>query len=79
MAARPDSLDVLRGVDVPALVLRGEEDGLAGPPDVAAMADALPQGRLEVLPRAGHLTALEVPDEVVRAVRGLLTRVEQAG
>ena len=75
MAARPDSLDVLREVDVPALVLRGDEDGLAGPDDVEAMADALPQGRLEVLPRAGHLTALEVPDEVVRAVRGLLDRV----
>ena len=76
MAARPDSLDVLRGVDVPALVLRGDEDGLAGPADVAAMADALPQGRLETLPRAGHLTALEVPEDVVRAVRGLLERVE---
>jgi pimeloyl-ACP methyl ester carboxylesterase len=80
MAARPDSLDVLRSVDVPALVLRGDEDELSGPADVEAMADALPQGRLEVLPRAGHLTALEVPDEVVRAVRGLLARVaEQAG
>jgi pimeloyl-ACP methyl ester carboxylesterase len=79
MAARPDSLDVLRGVDVPALVLRGDEDGLAGPDDVAAMADALPEGRLETLPRAGHLTALEVPDEVVRAVRGLLSRVEPSG
>jgi pimeloyl-ACP methyl ester carboxylesterase len=79
MAARPESLDVLRGVDVPALVLRGDEDGLAGPDDVAAMADALPQGRLETLPRAGHLTALEVPDQVVRAVRGLLARVEQPG
>ena len=78
MAARPDSLDVLRGVDVPALVLRGAEDALSGPADVAAMADALPQGRLETLPRAGHLTALEVPDEVVRAVHGLLARVEQA-
>ena len=75
MAARPDSLDVLRGVDVPALVLRGDEDALAGQADVAAMVDALPQGRLETLPRAGHLTALEVPDEVVRSVRGLLARV----
>jgi pimeloyl-ACP methyl ester carboxylesterase len=79
MAARPDSLDVLRATDVPALVLRGGEDGLAGQADVEAMADALPQGVLEVLPRAGHLTSMEVPADFDRAVRGLLTRVGRPG
>jgi pimeloyl-ACP methyl ester carboxylesterase len=79
MAARPESLDVLRGTDVPAAVVRGDEDGLAGPADVAAMVEALPQGRLELLPGAGHLTSLEVPAEFERVVRELLARVELAG
>jgi pimeloyl-ACP methyl ester carboxylesterase len=63
MAARPDSLDTLRATDVPALVVWGEEDELASRADVDAMVDALPQGRLAVLSAAGHLSAVEVPEE----------------
>ena len=51
MAARPDSLDTLRAADVPALVIRGDEDALASQADVDAMVEALPQGRLVVLAR----------------------------
>jgi pimeloyl-ACP methyl ester carboxylesterase len=63
MAARPDSLDTLRAADVPALVVRGDEDALASRADVDAMVDALPQGRLAVLAGAGHLSAVELPEE----------------
>jgi pimeloyl-ACP methyl ester carboxylesterase len=62
MAVRPDSLDTLRATGVPALVVWGEEDALASRADVEAMVDALPDGRLAVLPGAGHLTAVEVPE-----------------
>jgi pimeloyl-ACP methyl ester carboxylesterase len=62
MAARPDSFDVLRSADVPALVVVGDEDQLSPVADAQAMVDALPQGRLAVLPGSGHLTAVEVPD-----------------
>lgn len=75
MAARPDSLDVLRGVDVPALVLRGTEDGLSSRADSEAMAQALPRGRLVELERAGHLTALEVPDAFATALRDWLAEL----
>lgn len=61
MAARPDSLDTLREVAVPALVLRGSEDALSSQQDSQAMADALPQGRLVVLEGVGHLSAVEDP------------------
>ena len=72
MAARPDSLDVLRATDVPALVLVGDEDELSTPQDAQAMVDALPQGRLAVLPGSGHLTAVEVPDTFNQAVSRFL-------
>lgn len=72
MAARPDSLETLAGTDVPALVVRGAEDALATREDAEAMVAALQRGRLVVLEGAGHLTALEVPDDLTAALRGFL-------
>ena len=68
MAARPDSLATLRAADIPTLVLRGDEDALSSQADTAAMAEALPQGRLVVLPAAGHLSAVETPEPFAAAV-----------
>ncbi|MCA1711470.1 MAG: alpha/beta hydrolase [Actinobacteria bacterium] len=76
MAARPDSLDTLRGYDGPALVLVGEQDLLSPVADAQAMADALPQGRLAVLPEAGHLTAVETPEAFTEQVAGFLAALE---
>jgi pimeloyl-ACP methyl ester carboxylesterase len=75
MAARPDSLEVLRGTHVPALVLVGDQDELSPVADAQAMADVLPQGQLVVLPEAGHLSAVETPDAFNDAVVGLLNRL----
>jgi pimeloyl-ACP methyl ester carboxylesterase len=69
MAARPDSFDVLRGFAQPALVIVGEEDALSSREDAQAMVDALPNGRLVTIPEAGHLTAVEAPNEFNTAVR----------
>jgi pimeloyl-ACP methyl ester carboxylesterase len=68
MAARPDSLDVLRAADVPALVLHGAEDALIPGEEAAAMVAALPRATFAELPGAGHLAPLEVPDEVAAAL-----------
>ena len=68
MAARPDALDVLSRTDVPALVVRGDEDGLSSREDLDAMVAALPQGRAAVLAGCGHLSALEVPDDFTTVV-----------
>lgn len=61
MAARPDSTPDLPGIAVPALVVVGEEDALTGPDEARAMASALPAARLEIIPRAGHLSPMERP------------------
>ena len=73
MAARPDSLTTLRAADVPALVLRGDEDALSTEADTDAMVEALPHGRLVVLPGAGHLSAVETPEPFAAAVWAFLT------
>ncbi len=72
MAARPDSADTLRAVDVPALVVVGEHDALSPPADAQAMVDLLPDARLVTVPGSGHLTAVEAPAEFNGAVRDWL-------
>lgn len=73
MAARPDSFDTLRAVAVPALVVAGEQDTLSSVADAQAMVDALPDARLVVVPRSGHLTAVEVPEAFNAAAREFVT------
>jgi pimeloyl-ACP methyl ester carboxylesterase len=73
MAQRPESYDTLRAADIPALIVVGAEDTLSPEADAQAMVTALPQGRLAVIPDAGHLSAVEAPGQFAAAVRGLLT------
>ena len=68
MAARGDAFATLRGLEVPALVVYGEEDVLATEAEARAMAEAVPDSRLVVIPQAGHLCAVERPDLFNRAV-----------
>ncbi|WP_370944163.1 alpha/beta fold hydrolase [Amycolatopsis sp. cg5] len=68
MAARPDSLDLLRETAVPTLVLVGEHDKATPVDQAKLIAEAAPNSTLEVLPDSGHLTPLEVPDLVSRAI-----------
>jgi pimeloyl-ACP methyl ester carboxylesterase len=68
MAGRPDSFETLREIRIPALVVVGAEDALATEEDARAMAEALPNAELLVIPRAGHLSAVEQPDLFNQAV-----------
>ncbi len=74
MAARPDSFDVLRGVEVPVLVVAGDEDALMARSEATAMAAAVKDPELVLIPEAGHLTALEAPREFNAAVSEFLKR-----
>jgi pimeloyl-ACP methyl ester carboxylesterase len=73
MAARPDSLDVLATMSVPALVVVGEEDEVTPPSDAEAMVGVLPDARLVRIPRAGHMSSLEDPEVFDEAVRDFVT------
>jgi pimeloyl-ACP methyl ester carboxylesterase len=72
MRDRPDSTDVLSRLDVPALVIVGQEDTIA-PPEVAhTMAAALPRARLALIPLAGHTPSVERPIPTAEAIRAFL-------
>jgi pimeloyl-ACP methyl ester carboxylesterase len=66
---RGDSRPTLPTITVPTLVLVGEEDVLTPPSDARAMAAAIPDARLVIVPRAGHLSPLENPRVVNAALR----------
>lgn len=61
MRERPDSTVRLASIAVPVLVLVGEEDTLTPPAEARKIADGVPDGRLVVIPAAGHLSNLENP------------------
>jgi len=64
--------DRLGGIEAPALFIAGAEDGRY--PDLARrLARAVPHGRAEVVPGAGHAVHLEQPDQVARLLRSHLS------
>ncbi|WP_030240351.1 alpha/beta fold hydrolase [Streptomyces sp. NRRL S-350] len=70
----PTLLRRLGQVRVPALLLWGESDRIVTPAYGAAYADAFGNGRLEVIPGAGHLPQLEQPEAVFALVDAHLHR-----
>ncbi|MFE4972613.1 alpha/beta fold hydrolase [Kitasatospora sp. NPDC056651] len=75
MAARPDSRDVLAALRVPVAIVTGADDALVAPEEAELMLGVRPDAELTVLPRVGHLSALEAPEAFDAAVRALLARV----
>jgi 3-oxoadipate enol-lactonase len=61
MMHRPDSTPTLATIDVPTLIVVGDEDTLTPPKESEAMHRAIRGSRLEVLAGAGHLTNRERP------------------
>jgi pimeloyl-ACP methyl ester carboxylesterase len=69
LQSRPDQQDTLKTVNVPTLILMGEEDRLC-PRDRHDLMHSLVEGStLEIVEGAGHLPTLEQPDAVNRALK----------
>jgi pimeloyl-ACP methyl ester carboxylesterase len=69
-----DRLAELSRVDVPTLVLVGEEDAPFRKPS-ARMADAIPGAELVVVPDGGHSPQFEAPELWWKALAGFLERL----
>ncbi|MFL5576867.1 MAG: alpha/beta fold hydrolase [Gemmatimonadaceae bacterium] len=61
MLARPDPTPTLARIDVPTLVVTGDEDVIVPPAAARAMHAAIRGSRLEVIAGAGHLSNFERP------------------
>jgi 3-oxoadipate enol-lactonase len=76
MAERPDSVDTLKTINVPTLVVTGDEDVLTGVNEAELMRQHISGSQLRVIPKAGHYSPWERPDEAGRLLRQFL---ENAG
>jgi 3-oxoadipate enol-lactonase len=72
MRDRPDSTELLSGILEPVLVVHGQDDQLIPPSEAEAAFARLPNGRLALVPRAGHLLNLEEPEAFDAEVRNFL-------
>jgi pimeloyl-ACP methyl ester carboxylesterase len=73
MKNRPDSSDLLSGIDVPTLVIVGENDGITPPDAARKIHEHIGGSRLVVIPEAGHLSNLEAPEAFNGAVAEFLS------
>ena len=75
MAERQDSVEILRTIHVPTLVLTGEEDVLTGVGDAKLIQQHIPGSQLKVVAKAGHYSPWEQPEEVGRILRQFVDAV----
>ena len=77
IATRPDLTDTLSKVNVPSLVIWGEEDQLIPPSQTRALVTHLPRGSGVGIRGAGHLPSLEAPDPLIEALVDFLARLSR--
>ncbi len=70
---RPDNRALLPGIRCPTLVLVGREDALYPVELSHEIATGIPGAKLEIIPDSGHLSTMERPEAVNRALRGWLS------
>ncbi|WP_431903406.1 alpha/beta fold hydrolase [Nonomuraea sp. bgisy101] len=74
-SGKPDLVEVLGEISVPALVAVGNDDVRDFQDIAERLAVTLPQARLERLPHTGHLIALERPAETSRLLLSFLAEL----
>ena len=72
VAERPDSVADLKTIDVPALIVIGEEDVLSTVADGELMRQNIAGSQLKVIPKAGHYSPWEQAEAVGMVLRQFL-------
>ncbi len=75
LASRPlDLADRLNGLNLPVLVITGDDDRWVGTDNSIRLAGELPNGTLVVIPNCGHVPQEECPEAVLEAMDEFLNR-----
>ena len=75
MAERSDSVETLKTINVPTLLLTGDEDILTGINEAELMRRHVVGSQLRVIPKAGHYSPWEQSAEAARLLRQFLDEV----
>lgn len=68
LLSRPEAGDLLPRIECPALVLTGSHDAWSPPVQHEEMAAAIPQSDLVIVPDCGHMSTMECPDAITKAM-----------
>jgi 3-oxoadipate enol-lactonase len=72
MAERPDSVDTLKTINVPAIIITGDEDILTGINEAELLRRHISGSLLRVVPKAGHYSPWERSEDVATLLRQFL-------
>ncbi len=72
MAARPDSVATLGTIDVPTMIITGDEDALTGVSEAEPMQRHIRGSKMRVIAHAGHYAVFEQQEEAARLMRQFL-------
>jgi pimeloyl-ACP methyl ester carboxylesterase len=72
MADRPDSVETLKTINVPTLLVTGDEDVSTGLKEAELMRQHIPGSQLQVIAKAGHYSPWEQPNQYARILRQFL-------
>lgn len=76
MAERPDSVPTLKTINVPTLLVTGDEDILTGLNEAELMRQHIAGSELRVIAKAGHFSLWEQPQEAATLLRHFLDRLQ---
>jgi pimeloyl-ACP methyl ester carboxylesterase len=75
MAQRPDSVQTLKTIGVPTLLVTGNEDAMTGVNEAELMHQHIAGSQVKVIAKAGHYSPWEQPEQVSRVLRQFLDGV----
>ena len=78
MRDRPDSTELLGTIDVPTIVVMGQEDEITPPAMGRRLKDAIPAASLTAIAGAGHVVPLEAPTATSRVLAEFLEAVRES-
>lgn len=76
MRDRPDRTAILSDIQVPVLIIVGDSDAITPPTMAESMRQRTPRATLAVIANAGHMSPMEQPEQVNRALREFLEKVK---
>src|SRR5205085_1790868 len=79
MAMRPDSVETLKTINVPTLIVTGDEDVSTGLPEAELMRKHIPSAQLKIVAKAGHYSPWEQPGDVGKLLREFLEATHKSG
>ena len=76
MAGRTDTTEYLSKLNIPALVLCGDEDTLTSPDVMMGMADKMHNSEFYIISKAGHISPVENPEAVNKLIEQFLKKIK---